>query len=526
MKRARTLLLCLCLLVPLVGVVAGPAKAAGGPVVLMGIDAEDCGPNQHGPIGNYVSIVNSLLSNTSNGGDGILVIGANGPGPVSFWNAIGSGTGEAITFGNESSSFAGFQVVAIVGSAPETCNGLTQAQNDVLATRQGDFATHINGGGGLFGATQSNFTNQYAYLGGVGSFTSTSIDYDNIDPTPEGQAIGITDALDLCCWHNVFTSFPAFLEVLAFRGGTQEAAAIGGTNVVVTTGIELSPATATNPAGTSHTVTAHVEDSEGVVQTGVLVSFSVTSGPNAGQVSDPNTGECTANNDCTTDANGDVSWTYTSNGQAGTDSIGACFINDSGQETCAPEVEKIWELRTSMTGRAYGLSATVLSQNIIAPTPDTGFVDTEEASTTSTPCVASIPGAVVSADVLCANVTTTVDPASSTATATVAKARLLGPGLPLITATAIESVSKTDCSGSTGGITIARLTVGQKRFLNVRGKVTIPVGDGKVLVNEQVPVPGGLTVNAIHVIIPGVVDVVVASATSDIHDCPSPVVLE
>jgi hypothetical protein len=32
-------------------------------------------------------------------------------------------------------------------------------------------------------------------------------------------------------------------------------------------------------------------------------------------------------------------------------------------------------------------------------------------------------------------------------------------------------------------------------------------------------VPGGLTVNAAHVIIPNVEDIVVASATSDIHNC-------
>jgi len=43
--------------------------------------------------------------------------------------------------------------------------------------------------------------------------------------------------------------------------------------------------------------------------------------------------------------------------------------------------------------------------------------------------------------------------------------------------------------------------------------------------NEQKPVPGedqGLTVNAAHIIIPGVADVVVASSESDIFNCPRP----
>lgn len=314
------------------------AAAAGGPVVLTGIDAEDCGPNGHGPVANYVALVDSILTNTSNGGDGILVIGANGPGPQAFWNAIGTGTSEAITFGNESSSFAGFQMIAVVGSAPETCSGLTQAQNNVLAGRQLDFANFINAGGGLLGNTQANFTNQYAYIGGLGSFASSSVGYSNIDPTPAGQAVGITNALDVCCWHNVFTQFPSFLQVLANRGGTQQAAAIGGQNVVVTVGIELSPASATNPAGTDHTVTATVEDSDGVAQEGVLVSFAVTAGPNIGEASDPN--ECVPAG-CTTDASGNVSWTYTSNGQTGTDTIEASFTDDQGNVRTA-QAKKEW----------------------------------------------------------------------------------------------------------------------------------------------------------------------------------------
>ncbi|MFK4998901.1 hypothetical protein ACI2OX_21215 [Bacillus sp. N9] len=48
---------------------------AGGPLILMGIDAEDGGVNGHGPIANYIQVVNSILSNVSNGGSGILVIG-------------------------------------------------------------------------------------------------------------------------------------------------------------------------------------------------------------------------------------------------------------------------------------------------------------------------------------------------------------------------------------------------------------------------------------------------------------------
>ena len=104
--------------------------------------------------------------------------------------------------------------------------------------------------------------------------------------------------------------------------------------------ITLDPPTDTNEAGSSHTVTATVTFGGNPV-VGTLVSFSVTSGPNFGQASDPNTGECSLNNDCTTDANGQVSWTYTSVFATGTDTIVACFTDERGTETCA-EATKDW----------------------------------------------------------------------------------------------------------------------------------------------------------------------------------------
>ncbi len=84
--------------------------------------------------------------------------------------------------------------------------------------------------------------------------------------------------------------------------------------------IVLSPDDAVNFILTEHTVTSTVE-ADGVPEAGVLVDFEVISGPNAGEVSDPNAGECTPNDDCTTDINGMVSWTYTGGHTTGTDTI-------------------------------------------------------------------------------------------------------------------------------------------------------------------------------------------------------------
>jgi hypothetical protein len=126
--------------------------------------------------------------------------------------------------------------------------------------------------------------------------------------------------------------------------------------------ITLAPTTATNTVGTSHTVTATVTstdpDGHPAAGSGVAVEFDVTSGPNAGQTSHPvNTGTCSPSN-CTTDASGQVSWTYTSNGVQGTDTIQACFPDrpvvvqrpmDEGR-TCTTAT-KVWG---TSTGKVTG----------------------------------------------------------------------------------------------------------------------------------------------------------------------------
>lgn len=114
--------------------------------------------------------------------------------------------------------------------------------------------------------------------------------------------------------------------------------------------IKLDPPTATNDVGTSHKVTATVT-SGGNPVSGVLVSFSVIVGPNTGQVSDP--GECSVDPNCNTDANGQTSWTYTSNGTPGTDVIEACFTDDNGVKHCA-KAEKTWTEVTVDVGRMTG----------------------------------------------------------------------------------------------------------------------------------------------------------------------------
>jgi hypothetical protein len=77
--------------------------------------------------------------------------------------------------------------------------------------------------------------------------------------------------------------------------------------------VDVEPEEATNPVGTSHTVTATVTE---VVPNGTFplsgqtVSFEITEGPDAGE-----TGSCIA------DENGQCTFTFSNNGTPGTDTI-------------------------------------------------------------------------------------------------------------------------------------------------------------------------------------------------------------
>jgi hypothetical protein len=114
---------------------------------------------------------------------------------------------------------------------------------------------------------------------------------------------------------------------------------------VAVVGITQAPLTDINDLASgqnTHMVTATLKNQSGVPQVGVVVSFTVVSGPNSGA-----SGTCSANANCTSDANGEVSFTYASNGTLGIDTIRTCFNNPLGQPVCAQDAKKEW-IRTQL----------------------------------------------------------------------------------------------------------------------------------------------------------------------------------
>ena len=189
---------------------------------------------------------------------------------------------------------------------------------------------------------------------------------------------------------------------------------------------------------------------------------------------------------------------------------------------------------TYMTGLAYGVKGGVGLVSLL-PTPSTGQVANSLASTTAPPCTLSPNVVVVKAGSLCAKVTTAIGPGRSTAVAT-AQGLTINTGIlgiPVIQATGVQATSQSSCGATSGATTITSLVIGGQT-VSVSGAANVVINlpgvlGAKVIVNEQITTtgPGGdrvLTVNGLHVIVPAPLglgaDVIVASATSDIHNCP------
>lgn len=295
---ALLLLVASCLVIPFAPGTPAGAAGIGGPVIIMGIDGEDGGPGGHGPIAVYETIVNNVQSQVANGGSGILVVGGGkspGDSVTSFWDQLSTDTGLAVTYVNgaaniEAQSFAGFAIIAIAGGETDTGGGITDDESVALATRSFDIATFVNGGGGLFVFQQGGVTSAYGFLGDIGTFVAEPIDFStgsdvDVDVTAAGTTAGLSDELDVCCWHDQYTVFPSFLTVLATYAVTEpgappQVAALGGANVQIPTGIVLDPPTQTQFAGGVCAFTATVTENE-LPSVGTTVRFTVTSGPNS-----------------------------------------------------------------------------------------------------------------------------------------------------------------------------------------------------------------------------------------------------
>jgi hypothetical protein len=170
-----------------------------------------------------------------------------------------------------------------------------------------------------------------------------------------------------CSVHETFPKYPADWSPLAIATDTptkptcgsdvdtgaakcgEAYVLIAGSGIVVEApNLALDPATATNPVGTPHTVTATVTNPDNSPRGGVTVSFVVT-GVNAGA-----TGVC-APATCITAANGKVTYTYTG-AAAGDDTINAKITVDGSTQTAT--AAKTWVVAPTGSVEGKGTYAT------------------------------------------------------------------------------------------------------------------------------------------------------------------------
>src|SRR6266566_1696416 len=178
---------------------------------------------------------------------------------------------------------------------------------------------------------------------------------------------------------------------------------------------------------------------------------------------------------------------------------------------------------TSYSGRATVVQATVLGLAPVTlvdagPLPPSGGA--EEASLLN----ASVPG-LLTAEVLHAS--TVGQGNASRSEASVAELSLTVAG-NTISAGLLQARATAACrdGGATasGNSDIATLSVnGQSITISGAPNQTVPLAVGEVIINEQTSNGAGdITVNALHIIVPGVADVIVSSAHADITCQPAP----
>ncbi len=135
---------------------------------------------------------------------------------------------------------------------------------------------------------------------------------------------------------------------------------------------------------------------------------------------------------------------------------------------------------------------------------------------------ANVPG-VLSAEVL--HAATSGQGSRSSSEASVAELSVTAGG-NTVSAGFLMARAEAKCTAGNASVSgsseIARLVINNDQTIVVSGapNQTIPLPNGRVIINEQQSGSGDITVNALHIIVDGIADVVIASAHADIT-CPT-----
>jgi len=344
-------------------IISASSVWAQGPVILGGDDLTDHGSVVGGVPRNgwlYIKLAldNIKVNVTRPGNDGSVAALGSAPSTATSSNA-GAAIGVAAAaaglsvkyydgvtainnfFTDLNSGVARPAIIWLAGTG--TNNDLDAAEGARLTANAVSIANFVNSGGGLmahgFGDDAYGWLN--ALFPGLNDVNSGNS--GDLVLTAAGLAAfpSLTNVeINAGPWHNHFigvasTTLNILVKSRIVRDAQGDSAAviIGGAKITLPGNITLSPTTATNPPGTTHTVTALVRNNSGNPLPNITVTFKVLTGPNAGV-----TGTAVTN------AVGMASFIYTSNGMVGTDEIQASFVDPAtGNTIPSNTVTKEWK---------------------------------------------------------------------------------------------------------------------------------------------------------------------------------------
>src|SRR6266496_2665117 len=187
----------------------------------------------------------------------------------------------------------------------------------------------------------------------------------------------------------------------------------------------------------------------------------------------------------------------------------------------APNLTESSSQSFNYSGRATVVQATVLGLDPITLV-DAGPLPSSGGAEGQTLLEANVPG-VLSAEVL--HAATSGQGSRSSSEASVAELSVTAGG-NTVSAGFLMARAEAKCTGGNASVSgsseIARLVINNDQTIVVSGapNQTIPLPNGRVIINEQQSGSGDITVNALHIIVDGIADVVIASAHADIT-CPT-----
>lgn len=164
--------------------------------------------------------------------------------------------------------------------------GRASAINSKFTVNAEKIADYVNSGGGLFANS-----NGYGWLTAL--LPSAVFNNGGCNGGPDATADGIADfglsnAIVAACWHGYFTGNVGTLKTLVdypypTLSSTRKSVSIGGGEVSLPSSFTLSISQENPDAGTDLVITATAQTISGIPQSGVSVTITVTSGPDAGQ---------------------------------------------------------------------------------------------------------------------------------------------------------------------------------------------------------------------------------------------------